>query len=92
MQHIIDKFWLFLGIVGTNNGNIPLTVHRRLTSTATEDGSNGSVSVVECSPAESLEWDPCETLLDNDTEQLLCEIEQLTARALRETGGDWTNR
>lgn len=57
----------------------------------TEECSTGSI--LEGSPAESLEWDSCDQLaLDTDTEQLLCEIERLTARALRETGGDWANR
>jgi hypothetical protein len=62
---------------------------RRLLS-GTEECSLGSVA--EGSPAESLEWDSGEAALDTDTELLLCEIERLTARALRETGGDWANR
>lgn len=77
------------GVLGSISNNMG-SVSRRLASTATEDGSNGSG--IEGSPAESLEWDPCETVLENDTEQLICEIERLTARALRETGGNWADR
>lgn len=69
--------------------NISTVCQRRLLST-TEDFSSSSAAMG--SPAESLEWDSCEGGLDTDTEQLLCEIERLTARALRETGGDWANR
>lgn len=71
---------------------IPTICQRRLVS-MTEDCS--TASALDGSPAESLEWDSCDnihTALDTDTEQLLCEIERLTARALKETGGDWTYR
>lgn len=70
-------------------GNISTSWQRRLVS-VTEEMSSSSAAAD--SPAESLEWDSCEGGLDTDTEQLLYEIEQLTARALRETGGDWANR
>ncbi|XP_046668580.1 uncharacterized protein LOC124359682 [Homalodisca vitripennis] len=81
----IDLEWESDGIVG----NAAPLCQPRLQST-TEECS--TASVLEDSPAESLEWDSCEGALDTDTEQLLCEIERLTARALRETGGDWANR
>ncbi|XP_054258303.1 uncharacterized protein LOC128983151 isoform X2 [Macrosteles quadrilineatus] len=81
----VDLEWESEDIVG----NMMPLCQRRLLST-TEDCSLSSV--VEGSPAESLEWDSGEGALDTDTEQLICEIERLTARALRETGGEWADR
>ncbi|XP_014251893.1 uncharacterized protein LOC106668024 isoform X2 [Cimex lectularius] len=55
-----------------------------------EDVSSNS-GCGEASPSDSLEWDPCDPAgMDLETEQLLNEIEQLTNKALNETG-DWTN-
>lgn len=55
-----------------------------------QQSSEDSVEVSLLSSAESLEWDSGEGtgVLDSDTEQLLQEIERLTARALKETGCD----
>ncbi|XP_073978669.1 uncharacterized protein isoform X2 [Rhodnius prolixus] len=72
------------------------TVYRfkSLPTSSVDDGSScsgGGAGGGGGSP-ESLEWDPCEqATMDLETEQLINEIEQLTHKALEETGV-WSNR
>lgn len=66
--------------VGVSSTTVPRLKSQRSSSSNVEESSSGGGA--GASP-ESLEWDPG---TDGETEQLISEIEQLTARALRETG------
>ncbi|XP_067010886.2 uncharacterized protein [Anabrus simplex] len=71
-------------------------------ATLPEEDDESTAGWSRLSTPDSLEWDPVEAPLasdsggdnrgelDAETEQLLCEIERLTSRALRETG-DWSS-
>lgn len=86
----VDLEWEHEGCAGGSE-------RRLMTSTTTiEDVSNECGSANGGSPVDSLEWDSCEDKavagFDPDTELLLQEIERLTAKALKETGGEWADR
>ncbi|CAG0888425.1 unnamed protein product [Darwinula stevensoni] len=74
-----------------------LDSQKRLLKSEEEDEEDDSVRHLGSSPSTSLEWDATEQgnpplgdnpmyNIDHETEELIQEIEQLTARALQETG------
>ena len=77
--------------------DIILDSQKRILKSEEEDEEDDSVNHLGSSPSSSLEWDATEQgnpqlgdnsmyNIDQETEDLIQEIEQLTARALQETG------